>query len=166
MVISIGMGTPRHSKHMKPPYRSAVVHLHFLKEGFSWLVWFTLRLPCCLYEGTKGPDPPTLVYTGKHCSWGKERCHPSCVTLGTWKGLTLFHLWNGCCENRVVQNRENSWHSAHLSAVAAISTTPAVSTEQPCLMWENPFQTSYYTKQTQCSYQETVGAVKARPSME
>lgn len=156
----------RHWYPEAPKEHESSLQVHFLKDGFSWLVWFTVRLPCCPDKGTKGPVPPTLVHTGRHCSWGTEHCHPSRVTLGTWKGLTHFHLWNGCCEDGVVQNRESFWHSAHLSTVAEITTTLAVSTEQPYLMWESSFQTSYYTKQTWCSYQETVGVVKTRPSLE
>lgn len=47
MVIFTGIYIPRHAKNMKSPYRSTVVHLHFLKEGISWLVWFTHGI-CCL----------------------------------------------------------------------------------------------------------------------
>lgn len=83
-----------------------------------------------------GLVPPTLVPTERHCSRGKERCHPSCGTLGIWKGLTHFHLWNGCCEDWVIQNRQSSWHRACPSIVAAIITRLAAATEQPCLMWE------------------------------
>lgn len=81
MVTSTGIGTPTHGKNMKPPQISSF--LHFLKEGISWLVWLVHPQATSLpgKKDRSGLVPPTLVPTERPCSWGQERCQPSC---GTW----------------------------------------------------------------------------------
>lgn len=50
MGTSTGAGIPTQGKNMKPSQINSF--LHYLKGGISWLVWFTLRLPCCPAERT------------------------------------------------------------------------------------------------------------------